>query len=75
MGQKFWYVIATDSHDADDVIEAWGEFDNEIDARAFALDLANDNGWEGVEPVYDTPHEIASKTTEYQIHNPYHQNP
>lgn len=75
MSQKFWYVIARDSHEADDAIEAWGEFDNETDAKAFAIDLANDNGWVEVEAIYDTPSAVADKTTEYKVHNPYRKEP
>lgn len=75
MAEKFWYVVAKDSHDADDHVDAWGEFDSEIDARAFAIDLANDNGWVEVEPVYDTPSAVAQRTTEYKVLDPYRKEP
>lgn len=45
----YWFVIAQEPGEADFVTEVFGPFNSETDARAYAMDVADDNGWLEVE--------------------------
>jgi hypothetical protein len=48
---KSWYVVGREPPEAGDpdYVNVFGPFMSETDARAYAMDLAEDNGWESVE--------------------------
>lgn len=64
-----WYVVAKEPPDymRTDVI---GPFNSETDARAFAMDLADDNGWESIDARMMTIEEASAMTTD-KITYPY----
>jgi hypothetical protein len=67
---KEWYVVAREGREANFHVDVFGPFISEIDARAFALDVASDDGWEYVEPEYMT-HEAAENLATKEILWPY----
>jgi hypothetical protein len=73
-----WYVLARDAPEADRHVEVFGPFKNESDARAYALDLANDDdedGWEAIEPL-EMSHESAEDlSTDGRVMWPYEDRP
>jgi hypothetical protein len=64
-------VVAKEPPDYDHV-DVFGPFISEIDARAYAMDLAEDNGWESVEPV-QMAHEEAQALATTNVIWPYEQ--
>ena len=66
-----WFVIGRDGHVAENHVDAWGPFDNEADARAYAVDVSMDNGWEEVRAVLCDEEEVIKKTTQGKITSPY----
>jgi hypothetical protein len=58
-----WFVVAREPSEGDFHVNVFGPFISETDARAFALDLAADNGWEEVEAAYLTMEEASSLAT------------
>lgn len=67
---KEWYVVAREGREAEFHVDVFGPFIGETDARAFALDLHNENGWEYVEPEFLT-HEEAENLATKEILWPY----
>jgi hypothetical protein len=67
-----WYVVAREPREGDFYVNVFGPFMSETDARAFAIDLADDNGWEYVEAEYITNEQAMLVTTEF-ITWPYEQ--
>jgi hypothetical protein len=61
-----WYVVARDP----DYINVFGPFLSEIDARAYAMDLADDNGWDSVVPM-TMEHEDAEDMATSEVLWPY----
>lgn len=62
---KAWHVIAVEPRDDDEqYVNVFGPFKSEVDARAYAMDLANDNGWEHVEAECITGAEADDRATE-----------
>lgn len=61
---KGWYVVAREPKEGDDYVNVFGPFFSETDARAFALDLANDNGWQSVEAEFLSIEEASGFATE-----------
>lgn len=59
-----WYVVAREPREGDFHVNVFGPFQSETDARAFAMDLAGDNGWEYVEAEQITPEEAANLATD-----------
>jgi hypothetical protein len=45
-------------------VDVFGPFVSETDARAYALDIADDNGWESVEPELLTIEEASGLATD-----------
>jgi len=64
---KAWYVVATEPKEADNYVNVFGPFYTETDARAFAMDLADDNGWKEIDPKYMTHDEAEAWSTEVVI--------
>jgi len=64
-----WYVVGIEP-EGFERIEVFGPFNSETDARAFAMDLADDNGWENVEARLLTL-EAASELATEKILWPY----
>jgi hypothetical protein len=46
-----WYVVGKEPAEGDHYVNVFGPFLSETDARAYAIDLAEDNGWESVTPA------------------------
>lgn len=68
-----WHVVAREPREGDFYVDVWGPFINEIDARAFALDLANEEeGYEYIEPEMLTSDAAAHLATE-EVKWPYTQ--
>lgn len=67
-----WYVVAQEPPDppGDSYVNVWGPFIGETDARAFALDVANDNGWASVE-AKQLAHDEAKDLATDKIFWPY----
>lgn len=57
---KSWYVVGIEP---DGYVNVFGPFVDEIDARAYALDVAHDNGWTSVEAMlmsHDSAKDLAT---------------
>lgn len=65
-----WYVVAREPREGDFRVEVFGPFIGETDARAYAMDLADDNGWEYCEPEW-LAHEQAEEVVTDKIIWPY----
>lgn len=59
-----WYVVAKEPREGDWHVNVFGPFIGETDARAFAMDLADDNGWQSVEPHLMTSGKAAELATD-----------
>lgn len=59
---RSWYVIAREPDG--EYVNVFGPFKSEVDARAYAMDLANDNGWEYVEAELLTSEEASEHATD-----------
>lgn len=46
-----WYVVAREPKEGDHYVNVFGPFKSETDARAYTIDLAEDNGWAEIEAV------------------------
>lgn len=75
-----WFVKAEEPSDPEVLlseesagrIEIWGPFESETDAKAYAIDLWMDNGWEEAEAVqYDSFEEALQQATDKIVHYPY----
>lgn len=66
---KRWYVLGEEpaAEYGGKYTQVWGPFDTETDARAFAMDVFGDNGWETVEPHFITPARAAKVATQEVI--------
>lgn len=58
-----WYVVARDP----DHVNTFGPFNSETDSRAFAMDLADDNGWDSVVPMEMTHEHAEDMATEHVL--------
>ena len=59
-----WYVVAREPKEADYHVDVFGPFRSETDARAYALDIAEDNGWAEVEATQLTHDEAEALATD-----------
>lgn len=63
-----WFVIAKEYLSAAEggvpYVQAWGPFHNETDARAYAIQAYNENGWEEVEAKFITITEAQDLSTD-----------
>ena len=50
---RSWYVVAEEPKEYAHT-DVFGPFITEVDARSYAIDIANDNGWESIEPTLMT---------------------
>lgn len=69
-----WFVKAIEPDDAPEPhrVEVFGPFNSDIDAKAFAIDLWMDNGWESSEAVeYDSFDNALQESTDKYVHYPY----
>ena len=64
-----WYVVAKEPKEGNYHVDVFGPFKNDADAKAFALDEAEE-GWASIEAVYIT-HEIAEDLATNQVFWPY----
>lgn len=63
-GDPAWYVVAREPKEGDFHVDVWGPFRGEIDARAFALDVGNEEeGFEYIEPELLMPEKAAELAT------------
>jgi hypothetical protein len=58
-----WYVVAKEPAEADFYVEVFGPFRSETDARAYVIDLTEDNGWQSVEALLLTATEATLMAT------------
>lgn len=58
-----WYVVAKEPAEADFYVEVFGPFKSEWDAKAYAIDMHEDNGWQSVEAMLLKPEDAAAKAT------------
>jgi hypothetical protein len=70
---KAWYVVATEPPEYDHT-DVFGPFISEVDARSYAIDIANDNGWEQIEPTLLTGAEAQELATD-KVMWPYQHRP
>lgn len=70
MTSSGWYVVAHEPREGDFFVNVFGPFVSESDARAYALDVSEDNGWEYVEAEYLT-HEAAAELATDKVLWPY----
>jgi hypothetical protein len=63
---RAWYVVAREPEDEGEgrYVNVFGPFHSETDARAYAMDLANDNGWKSVEAEHLQPEDAADLATD-----------
>jgi len=59
---KHWFVVASEPKEYERT-DVFGPFYNETDARAYAIDLVDDNGWETIEPLLLTHEEAEERAT------------
>lgn len=64
-----WYVVAVEPPEYERT-EVIGPFNSETDAKAYAMDLAADNGWENIEAQLLTAGKAAQLVTD-EITYPY----
>lgn len=65
---RAWYVIGVDP----DYVNVFGPFNNEMDARAYAIDEAQENGWLHIDAYKLTAEDAADIATENVLY-PYDQ--
>lgn len=65
-----WFVVAKEPKEADWHVDVFGPFNSETDAKAFAMDLADDNGWLDVE-AQEMTFEAASELATVKVMYPY----
>lgn len=73
MEKHEWYVVAKDV-EPEPFTEVFGPFLSETDARAYAIDVDNDNGWATVEAMHISPEEAQARTSG-TVRWPYKQPP
>jgi hypothetical protein len=68
---KRWFVVAEGYHDVTEcVVVVFGPFYVEVDARAYAMDVFDENGWTSVEAQLLTNQEVRA-TTKDPVIDPY----
>lgn len=58
-----WYVVGKEPAEGDYYVNVFGPFMSETDARAYAIDVADDNGWASIEPMqltFEQANELAT---------------
>lgn len=69
--EREWYVVARDAEEADNHVEVFGPM-TEIDAKAYALDLHNDDdGWESIVAMQMLHKEAEQMSTDGRVMWPY----
>lgn len=66
-----WFVVAEGYHEDELVVVVVGPFNNDIDAKSYAIDMYDENGWTEVEARLLTNQEAKSLAPENPIINPY----
>jgi hypothetical protein len=62
-----WYVVGKEPAEGDDYVSVFGPFVSESDARAFALDEAEDNGWESIVAVFMDHNDAEELATDHVL--------
>ena len=62
---KLWYVVAVEPKEGDSYINVFGPFLSRRDARRYAVEVDEDNGWLSVKAKSMTAEEAASLATDY----------
>lgn len=72
-----WYVRAQEPKDepllgeSSEFVNVWGPFNTEGDAKAFAIDLDLDNGWQTITPLFCERQDAVALATDKKIIYPY----
>lgn len=67
--RKGWYVVAREPEEYQR-IDVFGPFRSKVDAEAYTMDLAEDNGWEEITVEY-IEHRLAEKLATDRVYWPY----
>lgn len=71
---RCWYVVAKDPPENNHT-DVFGPFYSETDAKAYAIDIQDDNGWVSIEAVLIEPGEAMVLSTSGEPYWPYEDKP